>query len=124
MAQDARKSEVFDLAARHAPDEERRAFLEKAAFFWRYTVETLAAMPTRTLTRPMVLLLGHGLLRDRMQTHPDDRAAGVGAPPERVDRTEAFEPQKVRAKRRFTWMAPTAASMGLAAGVWWLVRMF
>jgi hypothetical protein len=118
-AQDARKSEVFDLAARYSSESERASFLGKAETFWRYTVDTLASMPSRTLTRPIVLLLGHGLLREHMVRHPGDRAPGVALEAERLDRRSAFEPQKVRAKRRFKWLAPTAASLAI---VWWLAR--
>jgi hypothetical protein len=124
VAQDARKSEVFDLAARHASGEEREAFLEKAAFFWRYTLETLASMPTRTFTRPMVLMLGHGLLRDHMARTPGERAAVATAAVEHVDRRVPFEPQKIRAMRRFRTLVPAGACVAAIAGIWWLVRFF
>ena len=101
---------------------ERGAFVDKASYFWRYTVDTLAGMPTRTLTRPMVLLLGHGLLREHMVRHPDDCARVADVAAECVDRSVAFEPQKVRATKRFTWLAPSAASVAVVAGVWWLVQ--
>jgi len=124
-AQDVRKSEVFDLAARHARGTQRDVFLDRAAFFWRYTIDQLTAMPTRTMTRPMVLLLGHGLLRDHMRRCPDDRAplAEVPVADEDVHGALAFEPQKVRAMRRFTWLASAAASASVAVALWWLLRL-
>ena len=47
VAQDMRKSEVFQWAAMHADGAERAAFLEQAEFFFRYSVDTLLAMPSR-----------------------------------------------------------------------------
>ena len=121
-AQDIRKSEVFDYAARHAPDADRARFAERAEFFYRYSIDTLSGLPTRTLARPVVLLLVHGLLRAHVRTHgitpaPAPRgewAAGWPTP-------EIFVPQKARAKRRLKQIA-AAGVVGLlgaaaAAGV-------
>ena len=46
-AQDIRKSEVFMYAALHASGAERERFLERADFFFRYSVDTLTADPTQ-----------------------------------------------------------------------------
>ncbi len=100
VAQEARKSEAFDFAARHSTGEERQRFLDKAASFWRYGIETLAAMPTRTLTRPMVLMLGHGLLRSHMVRHPDDRSPAADCPPPALPPARPFVTQKQRVKQR------------------------
>lgn len=63
-AQDIRKAAVFEYAAGHASDPMTRAtFLERAAFFFDYSVMTLAAKPTHTLTRPIVLLLAYAFQR-------------------------------------------------------------
>ena len=61
-AQDMRKADVFLLAAGHASGDERRRFLQGAARFFEYSVRTLHEMPTRTLTRPLVLMLSNGYL--------------------------------------------------------------
>jgi hypothetical protein len=97
-AQDIRKSEVFDHAARHAEDADRARFAERAEFFYRYSIDTLSGLPTRTLARPVVLLLVHGLLRAHMRTHgitpapaPRDEWAA------RWPRPEIFVPQKASA---------------------------
>src|SRR5439155_1445811 len=59
-----RKAAVFEYAAGHASDPMTRAtFLERAAFFFDYSVMTLAAKPTHTLTRPIVLLLAYAFQR-------------------------------------------------------------
>jgi hypothetical protein len=112
-AQDMRKSEVFYLAALHADGPERERFLERAGFFFRYSTETLTGMKTRTLARPVVLLLSNGLMRsyfrrlpDAALPPPDDAGTDFGAP-------EVFVSQKARALRR----AKALAAAALAAGV-------
>jgi hypothetical protein len=117
-AQDIRKSEVFDLAARHANDTDRPRFVERAEFFYRYSVDTLTTMPTRTLARPVVLMLVHGLLRAH------SRKYGVAeAPAPRGDWTarwpsqEFFEPQKARARRRLRRIAIASVLGVMAAAV-------
>lgn len=99
-AQDIRKSEVFDHAARHATPNEIPRLTERAAFFFRSSVDTLTAMPTRTLARPVVLMLVHGMLRAHANVH-----GIVAAPVPREESTrwpaqQPFVPQKARAKRR------------------------
>src|SRR5262249_25230858 len=54
-AQDMRKSDVFYYAAKHAAGPERERFLERAQFFFRYSVTKLSEMKTRTLARPVVV---------------------------------------------------------------------
>jgi len=105
-AQDIRKSEVFDHAARHGSANERSRFTERAEFFFQYSIDTLSAMPTRSLARPVVLLIVHGLLRAHARTH------GVSeAPPAREEWAsrwplgEVFVPQKARAKKRLAQIA-------------------
>ncbi len=63
-AQDIRKAAVFEFAAAYAEAGERRErFLGQARRFFDYAVTTLEAMPTRTLARPIVLLLAYGFQR-------------------------------------------------------------
>ena len=61
-AQDMRKCDVFLFAAGHACGDDRRRFLEGAARFFEYSVSTLHELPTRTLARPLVLMLTNGYL--------------------------------------------------------------
>ena len=99
-AQDIRKSDVFNYAARHASREEAERFLERSAFFFRYSTSTLRAMPTGTLTRPVVILLSNGFRQARFQNVSMIERAP--SPPEISDfgRPEQFVPQKTKAKRR------------------------
>jgi hypothetical protein len=61
-AQDMRKAEVFLYAARYGRAEERERFLDRARYFFDESLTTLAASETRTLARPMVLLLSNGFM--------------------------------------------------------------
>jgi hypothetical protein len=111
-AQDMRKSEVFSFAAKHARGEERARFLERADCFFRYSVAALTGMKTRTLARPVVLLLSCGFMQAYFQRHPGVAApeaeeSGDFGPP------EVFVPQKVRAKRRVVLLAAATAVAGL-----------
>jgi hypothetical protein len=102
-AQDMRKSQIFKYAAKHASGADRVCFLERSEFFFQYSVQTLASMPTRTLARPVVLLLSNGFMHAWFQKNPD-----VLAPPpdqETLDYgvPEEFVPQKecVAARQAF-----------------------
>ena len=68
-AQEMWKSEVFVFAAKHAVGDERTRFLERSDFFFRYSTAALANMKTRTLTRPVVLLLSHGSMAGYARKH-------------------------------------------------------
>jgi hypothetical protein len=118
-AQDMRKSEVFKYAAKHAAGQERARFLERSEFFFRYAVTALAGMKTRTLARPVVLLLSYGYMHAYFQCHPD-----VAAPPAQPDqdfgRPEVFVPQKVVALKRLKVLLAAATAAGAAAALYLL----
>jgi hypothetical protein len=111
-AQDMRKSEVFKFAAKHATGAERDKFLERSDFFFRDSVSRLMAFPTRTLARPVVLMLSHGYMQAYFQAHPDE-----SAPPPTVEvsdfgKPEVFVPQPVIAKKRAKLLAAAGAACG------------
>jgi hypothetical protein len=82
----------------HADGQERETFLERAEFFYRHSCETLATMPTRTLARPVIVMLTSGFLWPWMATHRDARLTdGPSIEPEQPVR---FEPQRKIAERR------------------------
>jgi hypothetical protein len=120
-AQELWKSEVFSYAARYAEPDERGRFLERADYFFRYAVDALAAAPTRTLTRPMVLMLSRGLMHGYFERHaevldpPRGPAVTFGRPP------RAFEPQKTKAKRHAMMAAGGAAGAVVMAALLWLL---
>lgn len=126
-AQDMRKSEVFKYAALHAEGEERARFVERAEFFFRYSVTKLTEMPTRTLARPVVLLLSFGFMHAWFKKHPDAAASAPSVKSADFGKPEVFVPQKVRAKRKFVRLAVAAGVLGLvaiAAGVWLAIHFF
>jgi hypothetical protein len=114
-AQDMRKSEVFELAALHTGGAERQEYLDRASFFFDYSVRTLNAAPTASLTRPVVLMLSHGWRhawfvreRDRLP-EPVADSSHHSPPPER------FRPQKRVALARARLLAAVAAILIVAA---------
>jgi len=125
-AQDMRKSEVFKFAAQHATGIERTRFLERAEFFFRDSVARLSAFPSRTLARPVVLMLSYGYMHAHFQKHPEE-----SAPPPKVEvtdfgRPEVFVPQPVIAKKRAKLLAAAGAACAVACAVglvvWLLLR--
>jgi hypothetical protein len=126
-AQEIRKVEVLQYAAKHADGGEKAKFLERAEWFFRYVEKKLHEFPTKSLCRPVVLMLNFGWSRAWWQRHPD-----ASAPPPAVTVIEdqfgewrMFVPQKVKAIRRAKVLLSAGAVGGLAglAGlVWWMVR--
>jgi hypothetical protein len=100
-AQDMRKSEVFKYAALHATGIERTRFLERSDFFFRYATTTLVELKTRTLARPVVLMLSYGFMHAYFQHFPDVCAPQPREPRHEFGLPERFVPQKVRALNRF-----------------------
>jgi hypothetical protein len=114
LAQELWKSDVFAYAAKYSADD-RALFLERAAFFFHYAIEMLGSSPTRTFTRPMVLLLSRGLMHGFFLRHPE--ALVAPAPPAApLPPRQQFVPQKAVARQRATLIAGigAAALMGLA----------
>jgi hypothetical protein len=113
-AQDIRKSEIFDVAARFTSGEERERFLERAEFFFDYCVRTLSEMPTRTLARPVVLLVSHGLRRGFTHAHGIlDAPAPIDTWEDKWPAVTQFVPQKARARRRVVQIAAAGAALGI-----------
>jgi hypothetical protein len=132
-AQDMRKSQVFKFAARHADEDDRGRFLERAQFFFDYSTRTLTGMPAkRALARPVVLLLANGLMHAWFQARTDPAAgiaASIAAPrpsrePASYGRPQRFVTQRDRAKTRVMALA-AAGGAAILAGVvalgWWLL---
>ncbi len=121
-AQDMRKCDVLDLAAKYAEtSDERERFIERARYFFEQSVSTLHRWPTRTWTRPVVLMLSYGYAhlwheahRDALPLLPSVGLSDFGQP-------SLFEPQKTIALRRAKWLVIGAAATALfvlAAGVY------
>jgi hypothetical protein len=98
-AQDVRKSDVFYFAAVHASGNERERFLERARFFYDYSMRTLISSATRALARPIAVLLTSGFMSGVIERRPDIAApTPSGSHP--FGTVERFVPQRERAKRR------------------------
>ncbi|HVS37884.1 MAG TPA: hypothetical protein VMS17_20160 [Gemmataceae bacterium] len=125
-AQDMRKSEIFDYAARYAAGAEPERFREQAEFFFRYSTTALGALPTRTLCRPVVLMLAYGFQRAYFRRHPEESAAEPIGVQTDFGRPLAFTPQKVRAKKRLRLLAIgfaiASAMAALGSLIYWLRR--
>ncbi len=119
-AQDVRKFEVLRLAARHAAGAEAQRFRERARVFFTDSVARLTAFPTRTLCRPVVLLLSLGYTA----AHPDDAAPPPAVAVPDFGRPERFVPQKQTAMKRAKLLVAGGTVVGflavVALGVWLL----
>lgn len=120
-AQELRKADVFVQAARYALESERTNFLERSRFFRDYAVDTLARMPTRRYTRPMVLVLGNGH-RLGLADRPGelDPVQPAITPP--GWRELSFMPQKTVAVRRAAWLCAASLAGTLLAGALLFLR--
>ncbi|MFO0799642.1 MAG: hypothetical protein U0804_19395 [Gemmataceae bacterium] len=120
-AQDVRKFEVLRLAARHAAGAEADRFRERARFFFTDSIARLTAFPTRTLCRPVVLLLSLGYTA----ACPADAAPPPTAAATDFGRPERFVPQKQTALKRAKLLIAAGVVVGFAVavalGVWLLV---
>jgi hypothetical protein len=73
-AQDIRKSNVFNFAARHAPEPLRSAYLQRAADFFRACITDLRSFETCRLTRPIVLLMTNAYMQAYFEHQADETA--------------------------------------------------
>lgn len=110
-AQDVRKCDVLLLASMHARDDgERKRLRTRAAYFFQSSVDTLTAMTTRTLTRPVVILLTNGFSRAWFDSHPDASLPGPDCGPCEFGSPRAFVPQRARAITRAAWILGSTAA--------------
>jgi hypothetical protein len=122
FAQELWKSDVFAYAAKYAADD-RAVFIERAGFFFHYAIEMLGSSPTRTLTRPMVLLLSRGLMHRFFLRHPE--ALVAPAPPDSpLPPRQRFVPQKAVALQRAALLAGVGAAALITLAVWAALRLF
>ena len=117
-AQELWKSEVFDFAVRHAAPADRSRLQERAEYFFHYATTTLERMPTRTVTRAVVLLLSHGWMRAYCAREP--APAHALSPPHGMPRPPAFVPQKAVAWQRLK-LAAGGSVAAVVAGLVWLI---
>lgn len=103
VAQELRKVEAFQFAAKHAEGEEKRRLLERADWFYRYVEQSLPKYErTKSLCRPVNLVMNFGWSRAWWQRNPETNAPRPSLPASQESTGEwrMFIPQKVRAIRR------------------------
>ncbi len=111
-AQDMRKSDVLQFAARHADLPDRAGFLKRADYFHGEALRMLGERATRFTARPRVLLMLCGYMRAAFQSGKDggraprlERSIDFGLP-------IAFTPQKAIAKHRLVRIVLAAVLVG------------
>lgn len=106
-AADMRKSDALLLASLHTRDADERALMrDRAAFFFSSSTRMLLERPTRTLTRPVVILLSAGFRSAWFDRHGTiDDARPEPAAPEDFGEPAVFVPQRTRAERRVKLIA-------------------
>jgi hypothetical protein len=123
-AHDMRKSEVFLHAARYVEDPERARFIERAAFFFRASLDWLHRFETRTSARPVVLMLSYGYMHESARAGRAAAPGPGGARGSDFGPVMPFVPQRAIATRRAAVLAAVAAAVALAAFGAMLARAF
>jgi len=120
-AQDMHKSEMFKVAAKLTSGKERDAFVERASYFFDYSVNTLSAMQTSGLARTTVLMMSFGYAQGYYAALGVPEATTVELDHHDFGRPVVFVPQKQRAMWRLLILATSGAVLGLA-GLGWLIK--
>jgi hypothetical protein len=123
-AHEVRKSDVLCLASLCAQGSTRERLLERSNFFFRCATETLRPMPTRTLARPVIVLLSSGLVLPGMGLTRSLAWPPPSKPVPTFGAFETFRPQKEIAKRRLKVLVTSIGLLLLAGGVLILFRPF
>jgi len=113
-AQDIWKTNVFDVAAKHADEPLHTAFRQKAEFFFQACIRDLRSFDTCTLTRPLVLLMTNAFRHTYFQLHPDERAPRPDQLYE-YGKPEHFTPQLAELYQAKAWLialSQTAKHLG------------
>ncbi len=118
-AQDMRKVEVFQFAAKHAVGIERTKFLERAEWFFQYVSKTLPFFETKSLCRPVILMMRYGWSRNWWRLNSDAIAPEprVGKSADDFGTWRMFVPQKARAIRRAKLVVLAGGLLGLLVTV-------
>ena len=95
-----------------------RSFRERSEFFFQYSVNKLLTMPTRTLCRPVVLLLSNGLSRAWHEQHPEARLPGPDKEVIDFGEPELFVPQKAKALKRLKQLVVASFLLGISLLGW------
>lgn len=103
-AQDLRKGLVLLHATRHVDDEnQRRSLRERGLELSGSAQAELLEWDTRTLTRPLILVMRYGYIGSWFRHHPDADPLPIVQPRE-LDHPSGFIPWKGKPKALFRWI--------------------
>jgi len=121
-AQDMRKAAVFEYAARHEPTEAGcQRFRRRADDFLNYAIFKLQTMPTRSLTRPIVLLLAYGFQRPQGPQGPMTGNVEVALPTQpNFGAAKRFVPYKRRVFFKIALLAGSMLTAGAMTLTWFM----
>jgi hypothetical protein len=125
-AQDIRKWHVLAQASKwcDTPEESER-MMERAEYFYRYSVDALQGFKTKSLCRPVVILMNYGWQREALLHAPRRHRTPLN---KAWPRLATFEPQRRiairRAKRCVVAGALTGLVLVLSLSLWLAARFF
>ena len=123
-AQDLRKVEVFDAAAEFAEGDLRDKLQSRAREFHKYCAAKLLEFPTRSLCRPVVLVMRYGWSHLDYERHPG-RVMPAGKLGVEFGEYRDFVPQKqvaVGRAKKIALVGTVIVGVVIVLFVWWLVK--
>jgi hypothetical protein len=123
-AQDIRKWHILAYAARWCPTrEEGTAMMQKADWFYDYVMRTIDGFPTKSLCRPVVLLMVCGWQRESLIRDFDRLAPKQIQLPSQWPEQQPFIPQRREAIARAKKIMLAGGVLGLAttAALGWVI---
>jgi hypothetical protein len=125
-AQDLRKVEVFQFAAKHTDGEERKRFLEKAEWFFQTSIDKLDSFETKSLCRPVILTMRYAYSRAWWQHNPDAHAPKPTTQLllDELPEWQMFTPQKAKAiarAKKLVVLGGVGFVVMCAGLAWWLL---
>jgi hypothetical protein len=120
IVHDLRKSNVFEFAAKYSSGDDREKFLRKGEFFFKTCFTDLEEFDTRSLTRPLVLMMSFGIMHSFFQNYPETvvqcRSTGFD-----FGRPQIFHPQRTIAIKRAKYLAAVGIFLLVAIIVIWII---
>ncbi|MFN9433308.1 MAG: hypothetical protein ACK6DC_00020 [Planctomycetota bacterium] len=125
-AQDIRKWHVLAQASKWCvTSEEYERMMERAEYFYRYSVDSLQGFTTKSLCRPVVILMNFGWQREALLRAPRRHRTPLN---KAWPRLATFEPQRRiairRAKRCVVAGALTGLILVVSLSLWLAARFF
>jgi len=113
IVHDLRKSNIFEWAGKYGGGEERQQFFAKAKFFYEYCLRDLEKFPSKTCTRPLVMLLHYGAMHGYFRLRSDGLKVEWSPSSETSPARESFKPQRRIAEERVKLIAGGAVMLGV-----------